>query len=78
MIVIILILPKSMKDNDYTIHRLGFIPLIHEFFVVRKKTNKIIHKDVHCETNMKHCDTITTTRGRGWGVERVNSGMEIK
>ena len=78
MIVIILILPKSMKDNDYTIHRLGFIPLIHEFFVVRKKTNKIIHKDVHCETNRKRCDTITTTRGRGWGVERVNSGMEIK
>ena len=38
MLVIILILPKSMKDNDYTIHRLGFIPLIHEFFVATKKT----------------------------------------
>ena len=28
--LILLILPKLMKHNNYTIHRLSFIPLIHE------------------------------------------------
>ena len=38
--LILLILPKSMRDNDYTIHRFGFIPLIHEFFVAIKRQDK--------------------------------------